>query len=146
MSAAKLSPPSSSSILDAQSSLPVHTRTCSAYAATTPFMGVARSISKPSGNAGMGAQPQVGDGHVSTVGNGAGRGGGVGLDAKARRRRAALNPARIPGACRRGRERLGGLRGSLIMVVVCAGDGTLVRTGKASSEVVKREKKDFVGR
>lgn len=76
-SAARLSPLFSSSILDIQSSLPVHTTTCSAYPAMTPFSGFSRSISSPSGMAGVSAQLHVGDGQVETVGNG---GGGCGRE------------------------------------------------------------------
>lgn len=71
-SAARLSPLFSSSILDSQSSLPVHTTTCSAYPAMTPCSGFRWSISSPSGRAGVLAHAHVGDGQVETVGNGGG--------------------------------------------------------------------------
>jgi hypothetical protein len=69
-SPAKLSPAFSSSILLLQSSFPVHITTCSAYAAIVPLRLLSLSISSPSGSEGVGAQEHVGEGHVSTVGNG----------------------------------------------------------------------------
>jgi hypothetical protein len=68
-SAARLSPEFSSSILDAQSSLPVQMSTCSAYAGMVPLSGFESSISRPSGIEGVGAHWQVGDGHEGIVGN-----------------------------------------------------------------------------
>lgn len=69
-----MSPPLSSSILDGQSLRPVHTRICSAYPVITPLSGLLWSISSPGG---VVAHPHVGDGHVATVGKGAGGGGGA---------------------------------------------------------------------
>lgn len=72
MSAARLSPEFSSSILLIQSSFPVQIKTCSAYAAIVPFRGFEWSISKPSGIGGVSAQLHIGDGQDGIVGNGGG--------------------------------------------------------------------------
>ena len=71
-SAAKLSPPFSSSILDGQSDLPVQTSTCSAYEAIVPLSGLCLSILRPAGIAGVSAQEHFGGGHVGIVGKGGG--------------------------------------------------------------------------
>ena len=73
-SAAKQSPPSSSSIREGQSSFPVQITSCCAYAAIVPLSALAWSIGKPSGMGGVGAQAHVGEGQVGIVWNG---GGGV---------------------------------------------------------------------
>lgn len=73
-SAARQSPPLSSSILDGQSAFPVHTSTCSEYPAIAPLSGPSRSKDRSSGIGGVAAHPHVGSGHVGTVLNGGGGG------------------------------------------------------------------------
>jgi hypothetical protein len=63
--------PSSCSMLLCQSSLPVHSTTCSEYAAIVLSRGVLRSMSR---SGGVEAHSHVGDGHVCVVGI---AGGGV---------------------------------------------------------------------
>ena len=103
ISAARLSPEFSSSILDIQSSFPVQINTCSAYGAIVPLRGLERSISNPSGSSGTGKQEHVGEGQVCVIGNWA---GDVRVEAARERDRTWLDIRRGRRSGRRNMERV----------------------------------------
>jgi hypothetical protein len=71
----QLFPTPSSSMRLVQSVCPVDINTCCVYGAIVALSGREWSMGRPSGIGGVGAQSQVGSGHVEIVGNGGGGGG-----------------------------------------------------------------------